>query len=125
MATDFGPAFESLKALLQPYADRFALLADKPEEYTLATKSAPKTAPHKGKPLWFGSVRKGKAYVSYHLMPLYTSPELAGRVSPELKKRMQGKQCFNFRSVPEAELLTELEELTEAGFGNYSENGWL
>ena len=43
---------------------------------------------HKGKPVWFGSVRLGKAYVSYHLVPLYMNPVLAEAVPARLKKRM-------------------------------------
>jgi hypothetical protein len=29
-----------------------------------------------GHALFFGAVRRGKAYVSFHLMPVYCSPEL-------------------------------------------------
>lgn len=65
-------------------------------------------------PLWFGGVRAGKAYVSYHLMPVYGSAALAAKVSPGLKKRMQGKSCFNFTKPDEA-LFAELAELTRAG----------
>ena len=48
--------------------------------------------------MFFGAVVTGKAYVSYHLMPLYTCPWLVKTVSADLKKRMQGKSCFNFRA---------------------------
>ena len=53
--------------------------------------------------MFFGSVRLGKAYVSYHLMPLYMRPALTSLVSPVLKKRMQGKTCFNFKAGPPPE----------------------
>jgi hypothetical protein len=65
-------------------------------------------------PMWFGAVRAGKAYVSYHLMPVYSSPALAARISPALKKRMQGKSCFNF-TKPDPDLFAELADLTAAG----------
>jgi hypothetical protein len=64
-----------------------------------------------GQPMWFGGVRIGKAYVSYHLMPLYTHPALMAQVSPALKKRMQGKSCFNFKTGDPV-LFEELEALT-------------
>jgi hypothetical protein len=35
-------------------------------------------------------------------------------ISPELKKRMQGKQCFNF-AKPDAELFDELSRLAAEG----------
>jgi hypothetical protein len=38
-------------------------------------------------------------------------PELLKNISPELKKRMQGKSCFNFKKV-EPDLFKELKELT-------------
>ena len=65
--------------------------------------------------MYFGSVRLGKAYVSFHLMPLYMTPELTDTISPALKKRMQGKTCFNFKTDPDPEAAAELKRLTEAG----------
>lgn len=70
-------------------------------------------------PMWFGGVRVGKAYVSYHLMPVYTHPELAARISPALRKRMQGKSCFNFKAA-DAALFDELEALTREGAALYA-----
>jgi hypothetical protein len=65
----------------------------------------------KGEPMWFGQVREGKAYVGYHLMPVYTHAALAAKISPALRKRMQGKSCFNFKVADEA-LFEELAALT-------------
>lgn len=65
-----------------------------------------------GKPWGYvAGTRVGKSYVSFCLMPVYATPGLADTLSPELRKRMQGKACFNFRTVDER-LLAELEELT-------------
>ena len=65
------------------------------------------------KPMWFGMVRSGKAYVSFHLMPLYMNDIMQAKVPPELKRRMQGKTCFNFKAL-DAERLAELAELTRS-----------
>ncbi len=35
-------------------------------------------------------------------MPVYVFPELLGAVRPLLRKRMQGKSCFNFTRVDPA-----------------------
>jgi hypothetical protein len=64
---------------------------------------------------WFGAVRLGKAYVSYYLMPVYGDPRMLDDMSPELRKRMQGKSCFNFTRVDEP-LFAELAEVTRRGY---------
>jgi hypothetical protein len=66
----------------------------------------------------------GKAYVSFHLMPLYMSP-LGGSISPALKKRMQGKTCFHFTTEPAQELIAELQQLTETSLRQWANKGWL
>ena len=125
MATDFDAVFAALKAVLTRYARRLSVKVDGPSEYTLVTKSASPFPQHKGQPLFFASVRIGKAYVSFHLLPLYMCPPLVKTVSPALKKRMQGKACFNFKNEPEPEITAELKRLTEAGLQQWREKKWL
>jgi len=125
MTTDFAAVFAVLKPVLAKYAKRLSVKADTPIEYTLLTKSASPFHQHKGQPLYFGSVRLGKAYVSLHLVPLYMCPELMKSISPALKKRMQGKACFNFKNDPEPELIADLKRLTAAGFKLWGEKKWL
>jgi hypothetical protein len=125
MASGFAAVFDALKPVLTRYADDLAVQADTPVEYTLLTKSASPFKQHKGQPLYFGSVHRGKAYVSFHLMPLYMCPVLMKSISPALKKRMQGKTCFNFKTEPEPEVVAGLTRLTEAAFKQWSENKWV
>jgi hypothetical protein len=110
----FAGIFASLKPIFEQYADRLAVQADKPGEYFLETK----TAIRKGRRLQFGGVKVGKAYVSFHLMPIYMNPKLQATISPELKKRMQGKSCFNFTNL-ESSHIAELKKLTKAGFEQF------
>ena len=110
----FEEIFAALKPILEKYADRLAVQTDKPGEYFLETK----TAIRKGQRLQFGGVKIGKAYVSFHLMPIYMNPKLQAAISPELKKRMQGKSCFNFTNL-EPEQIAELKKLTAAGFEEF------
>jgi len=114
MTSEFETVFGSLKALLKKHERTLKVLKDEPQEYTLVTKSNS----NRGQPMWFGSVRAGKAYVSYHLMPLYFNPPMNAMISPALKKRMQGKTCFNFKSV-DKELFAELKTLTQEGIDSY------
>jgi len=114
MKPEFEEVFAALKAIMKRHERTLKVLKDEPAEYTLATKSNS----NRGMPMWFGSVRAGKAYVSFHLMPLYFNPAMNAMVPPELKKRMQGKTCFNFRAV-DKERFKELEALTQAGLDSW------
>lgn len=112
---DLEKAYRALKRLLTPHRAHARVEVDKPGYYCLVSKKAT----FKGKPMWFAGVRKGKRYVSYYLMPLYASREVARLdLSPELKKRRQGKSCFNF-TTSDPRLLRELASLTKAGAAAY------
>jgi hypothetical protein len=108
---DLAPAFARLKGLLEPYGRRMSVSADGPTGY--GVDMAPET--ERNPTTWFAGVRLGKRYVSYYLMPVYVEPSLLDGISPELKRRMQGKSCFNFTAVDEG-LFTELEALTRTGY---------
>lgn len=66
----------------------------------------------------------GKVCVSYRLMPVYACPEVAKSLAPELKKRIQGKSCFNFRT-PDDDRFAQLSELTKFSRQAYRKNKWL
>jgi hypothetical protein len=72
----------------------------------------------------FAGLRKGKRYVSYYLFSVYLEPGQLDGISPELRRRMQGKSCFNFTQVDEA-LFDELDGLTVRGRELYAERGLL
>lgn len=72
---------------------------------------------------YVAGIRVGKRYVSYDLMPVYRIPETLGDLSPELRRRMQGKACFNLTRVDEA-LLAELEALTATGIERFRYREW-
>lgn len=112
--------FEALRELLVPFAGELDLEADDATGYSLDT-------PHiqaNRKPLFFGAVRRTSRYVSYHLMPVYTDPSLLEDISPRLRKRMQGKSCFNLKE-PNLEIIEELRQLTASAFERYREKGYL
>jgi hypothetical protein len=117
---DFGPVFDALKEILTPYEGQLKAVHDKPEYYYLETFEPT----YKNRPMFFAAVKGGKSYVSYHLLPLYMDPQLVKTISPELKKRMQGKACFNFISIDKP-LFKELGELTKAGYRRFKELKYL
>ena len=57
-------------------------------------------------------------------MPLYMDAELTATISPALRKRMQGKSCFNFTRLDET-LFAELDDLTARGLERFRERGYL
>ena len=112
---EFDLTFEKLKTVFKPFVGKLVLVHDTKSDFYLDMPVIMKNK----KPLFFGAVRKGKAFVSFHLMPVYGLPELLDGVSPELKKRMQGKSCFNFTSVDDKQL-KELSALTKEGYAKFS-----
>ena len=116
---DLNPVFLELKSILAPYAVQLDTKKDDDSELYLDTRHIQKNK----KPLFFGAVQVKKAYVSYHLMPLYLKPALLDAASPELKARMQGKSCFNFKAT-ELKLFKELAALTKAAYASYREQGY-
>lgn len=116
--TDFQAVFNRLKAVMKAYEPSLEVKADGPGDYSVYTHHRRKD----GYQYAFGAVQIKKNYVSYHLFPVYSCPELLEPLSPELKKRMQGKSCFNFTRLS-PEQLRELEELTRKGFERFRTEG--
>lgn len=102
--------FEALRGILQKHAAGLSVKEDTPTSYSLDAGYSETWK----KDVWFGGVRLGKSYVSYHLMAVYVCPDLIERLSPELRKRMQGKSCFNFKTLSPAQA-SELTALTREG----------
>ena len=109
--TEFPLVFESLRSILKPYAKKLTVKTDTGDTFYLDAAYSQKWK----KEIFFGSAQIKKNYVSFYLMPVYMYPDLLSNVSPELKKHMQGKSCFNFKKV-ETPLFEELSQLTKQGF---------
>lgn len=106
--------FNKLKTLLKHYEANLTLLHDKDDNYYLNT---PISDTNK-KAEFFGAVQIKKSYVAFHLMPVYYYPNLLENISQDLKDRMQGKSCFNFKEIDE-KLFKELTTLTKKSFDLY------
>ena len=116
---DFAAAFAALRGLLESFKPEIVTQADKPGDYHTEIPGLF----HRKKPLYFAGIKTGKNYVSFHLLPVYFSPDLQQGMSPGLKKRMQGKACFNFTAVDD-ECFAELKELTAAGLKKFQTEGF-
>ena len=118
--TEFPLVFEQLKKILKPYAPRLTVKTDTADTFYLDGPYCEKWR----KELFFASAQIKKNYVSFYLMPVYMYPDLLKEVSPELKKHMQGKSCFNFKKV-EPELFKELTALTKKGYARFKQEAGL
>jgi hypothetical protein len=111
---DLPAVHERLLSILAPYRDRFSV-SESEQGMMLEVPG------QEGQTWGFvAGTRLNKRYVSYYLMSVYAQPELLASISPELRRRMQGKSCFNFATVDER-LLGELEELTSKAISGHSE----
>jgi hypothetical protein len=118
-AENFPGVFSRLRAILEPYAREMVVVHDTDEVFYLDTRHVMKNS----QPLSFASVQIRKNYVSFYLMPVYAFPDLLDGIG-DLKKRMQGKSCFNFTTLDDAQVAT-LTDLTRAAYERYKAEGML
>lgn len=115
---EFAAVFKELRGILAHYGTRLNVVHDKPGHYSVDTYTI---GPNE-RPIHFGSARIGKNYVSYYFMPMYAG--ITDGLSPALKKRMQGKACFNFKEVDDA-LFDDLKTLTKRGYLAWKKLEWV
>ncbi len=104
---DPDATFALLSNVLRQHAANMSIKVDEPGHLYV---ELPLANPRE-KPRFFGAVQTKKSYVSYHLMPVYEDPGLLAGISDALRKKMQGKSCFNF-TADDPVLFKELEALT-------------
>jgi hypothetical protein len=119
-AKNFSDVFAALREILTPYEGRLSPREKGPGYYYVESLEPT----YKERPMFFAGVKAGKNYISYHLLPLYMNPELNQQIPAELKKRMQGKACFNFSSV-DPSVFKQLSALTKSGYKVFKDRGWL
>jgi len=129
MASKFDIVFTRLKEILQKYSGLFTIIPDTTTKFGLYAAIGPATLK-----IWGGKMKKpampvawveiGKAYVSYHLMGIYGNTALLKGLSKELKARMQGKTCFNFKKVDE-KIFIELDSLTSKSIDAFRQAGFI
>jgi hypothetical protein len=112
---DFTAVEARLSSILDPYRDQL----ESDDLYGVNTLKRVGGGAHD----FFAGVRQGKRYVSFHLLPIYALPDLVANISPELRKRMQGKSCFNFTTIDEG-LMGELEALTKRSFAHFTSDAY-
>lgn len=105
---DLAPTFAALSSVLRKHVAGMSIRTDEPGNLYV---ELPPAKPG-GRPGFFGAVQLKKSYVSYHLMPVYEDPGLLSGTTDALRRKMQGKSCFNF-AVVDPLLFDELDKLTK------------
>jgi hypothetical protein len=112
---DLDAVHSRLREILRRHAASLTVSRDGPAGMTLEMPG------YEGKPWGYvAGTRVGNRYVSYYLMSVYGQPDLLESLSPGLRRRMQGKSCFNFTTIDEP-LFAELETLTMQGIARHPE----
>jgi hypothetical protein len=129
MNSEFESVFVRLRGILEKHSAALLVKADAPDHYALAGSAGPAALQ-----AWGGKLKRpmipvawvqvGKAYVSYHLMGVYGNTKLCDGMSKELKARMQGKTCFNFKGIDE-NLFKELDPLTAHAIAAFRKAGYI
>ncbi|MGL5849792.1 MAG: hypothetical protein ACRCZD_03325 [Phycicoccus sp.] len=105
-AAEFPAVFARLHQVLEPYVGRAHVTTDEPGSLYLEKRGT-------AKPEMFGAVAVKKSYVSFHYMPVYATPALVDDLPERLRRRMQGKSCFNFTAADDP-AIADLEQLVAA-----------
>ena len=112
------PVYDKLVKIMKKHEKNLKVSTDNKRNYSLTGPMSEKFK----KELWFGAVQIKKNYVSYHLMPVYMYSDINKEISNELRKRMQGKSCFNFKEI-DKDLFKQLAELTVKSYKTFKQRG--
>jgi hypothetical protein len=105
-----------LRMILTPFTSELVATRDGPGALSLEMPGL------EGKPRGYvAGTRVGKRYVSFYLMGVYGSPELRVGISDGMRRRMQGKACFNFTRIEEP-LFEELADLSARAIPRFVES---
>ena len=115
---DFEAIYQELRTIALKAANNLEIKHDEPGLLYLVSP----VSDARGQELYFGGTQIKKNYVSYHLMAVYMNPVLLDGISEKLKKRMQGKSCFNFKKT-DMELFAELDQLTQKSLSWFKNEG--
>ena len=129
MQHKFEPVFQRLRAILQKNKGALTVTDDSDRRYCLQGKPGPaavrmSAGARKQTLMPVAWVEIGKSYVSYHLMGIYANPKAQAQLSRDLRARMQGKSCFNFKECDDA-LFAELEQVTARVNAEFQDAGFV
>jgi len=114
---DLVDVYRRLRPILEPYREQMVVVQDNERGLYLNTTRVMKN----GSPLFFAAVVINKRYVSFHLFPVYMYPDLIDGIG-DLKRRMQGKSCFNFSRLTDQQV-DGMRDLVARGYERMRQEG--
>lgn len=125
MKTDFIEIFQTIRAVLQPYATLgFNNRINSETNYDLWSDMEVVAFGKKRNEMYFAAVTIRKDYVGFYYMPVYAEPEMKKIFDPALLKLLKGKSCFHIKKLDES-LLAHIEDALAEGYRLYKEKGWV
>lgn len=125
MKTDFIEIFQTIRAVLQPYAALgFNNRVNSETTYDLWSDKEVLIGGKKRHEVYFAAVMIHKGHVGFYFMPVYEHPEMKSIFDPALSKLLKGKSCFHVEKLDET-LLAHIEMALAEGYRLYKEKGWV
>lgn len=125
MKTDFIEIFQTIRAVLQPYATLgFNNRVNSETTYDLWSDRSVVIEGKKRNEVQFAAVMIHKAHVGFYYMPVYAEPEMKQIFDPAMLKLLKGKSCFHIIKLDDI-LLGHIEDALAEGYRLYKEKGWV
>lgn len=125
MKTDFIEIFQTIRAVLQPYATLgFSNRLNTETTYDLWSDKNVIIEGRKMNEVYFSAVIIHKGHVGFYYMPVYAEPEMKRIFDPSLLKLLKGKSCFHIKKLDDA-LLGHIEDALAEGYKLYKEKAWV
>lgn len=123
--TDFIEIFQTIRAVLQPYATLgFSNRINSEDTYDLWSDKNVEIDGRKRNEVYFAGLMIKKGHVGFYYMPVYAEPEMKKIFDPSLLKLLKGKSCFHIKKLDD-ELLGHIERALAEGYRLYKEKGWV
>ncbi len=123
MQTAKSEIFKILKAILAQYAPPFSVINDLETRYELSSQQEVLVLGKKKQGMYFGAVMMHGGHVGFYMMSAYMT-NLANDLSPELKKCLKGKSCFQIKKIDDI-ILAQIETFTATSYQYYQQQGWV
>lgn len=125
MKTDFIEIFQTLRAVLQPYATLgFDNRTNSETTYDLWSNKNVVIEGREKNEVYFAAVMIHKGHVGFYFMPVYAEPDMKNSFDPALLKLLKGKSCFHIKKLDDV-LLEHIESALAEGYRLYKEKGWV
>lgn len=125
MKTDFIEIFQTIRAVLQPYAALgFNNRTNSETTYDLWSDKNVVIEGKQRSEVYFAAVMIHKGHVGFYYMPVYEEPDMKKVFDPALLKLLKGKSCFHIKKLDDV-LLTHIETALAEGYRLYKEKGWV